>query len=93
METKFFEVCYPYYALIKASDEKEAYDKYVKFVAEDMEGNVLDSIKEVSKDYALAYYSMCVYKEYEENDEVDIQHLLNDFYNNEYVLLVSTELL
>ena len=55
MTMKFFEVNYPYYALIKAKDEDEALDMYVAFVADD-DGTLREEIKEVDRDYALIMY-------------------------------------
>lgn len=54
---RFFEVHNPYYALLKASSEKEATQIYVDSVA-DFEDEVESfEIKEVSRDYALVRFS------------------------------------
>lgn len=45
---KYFEFSEPYYALIKANDEKTALKKYDDLIAD--KNNV--SVQEVSKDYA-----------------------------------------
>lgn len=57
MDFKYYEVHSPYYALIKARDEDEAYQVYVNTVADDEDDELMDEIKEVSANYAIAYFS------------------------------------
>lgn len=54
---KFFEIHYPYYALIKAENEEKAIEEYTKYIADD-DGTLKDEIKEVDRDYALALFSI-----------------------------------
>ena len=48
---KYFEVNYPYYALIKAETIEEAMDIYTECVCDDEDGNLKGNIKEVSPQY------------------------------------------
>lgn len=81
---KFYEVHYPYYALLKANDKKEAIQLYIKDVADD-DGSLYEEIKEVERDYALAIYSRA---KTEDGEEVLISEILNDFQSNEPMILL-----
>ncbi|WP_080481701.1 hypothetical protein [Bacillus subtilis] len=52
---KFFEVCDPYYALIKGNTKENAMKIYIEGVADD-EGNLSKEMQEVSLDHAVKAY-------------------------------------
>jgi hypothetical protein len=87
---KFFEVHYPYYALIKAKSVDEAINLYVEGVADD-DGTLKDEIKEVDRDYALVRFSQ---GKTEDKKEVPIAKILTDFQSDESkILLIDGALL
>jgi hypothetical protein len=53
---KFYEIHYPYYALLKAESKEEALKLYVEAVCDD-DGTLSQELKEVERDYALVMYS------------------------------------
>jgi hypothetical protein len=85
---KFFEIHYPYYALIKAKSINEAINLYVEFVADD--DALEDEIKEVDRDYALAKYSRGTS---EDGKDIPLKEVLEDFGNDDsMVLLIDSAL-
>ncbi|MCY8056494.1 hypothetical protein [Bacillus inaquosorum] len=52
---KFFEVCDPYYALIKGYTKEDAMKIYIKEVADD-EGDLSKEMQEVSLEHAVKAY-------------------------------------
>lgn len=54
---RYFEIHDPYYAMLKATDQDEAINKYTEFVADDEEDTLKDEIREVSRDIALIMFS------------------------------------
>ena len=54
---KFYIVDEPYFALIKADDKSEAVELYEKYVADDEDGSLVDSLEEISRDKALVLMS------------------------------------
>jgi hypothetical protein len=85
---KFYEVYYPYYALIKAKDKEEAMKIYTKFVADD-DGTLHEELNEVERDYALTSYCKATFKV----EDVSIRDVLESFQNNESrVLLIDGSL-
>jgi hypothetical protein len=83
---KFFEIHDPYYALIKAPNEAEAIQEYVKSVADDDELNPLkDEIGEVDRDYAVASYSRA---KSEDNEDVPLSEILEDIRNERTMILI-----
>lgn len=83
---KFFEVHDPYYALIKAPNEAEAIQEYVKSVADDEDSQPLkNEIVEVDRDYAVARYSR---SKSEDGEEVPLGEILEDIKNDETMTLL-----
>lgn len=88
---KFFEIHYPYYALLKAESKEEALKLYVEAVCDD-DGSLKEELKEVERDYALATYGR--FSKTEDGKYIPISHVLEDFKNNEQmVLLIDSTLL
>jgi hypothetical protein len=81
---KFYEVHYPYYALLKANDKEEAMQLYTECVADD-DGSLHEEIKEVERDYALIKFSR---GKTEDRKEVPVLEILNDFQSNESMVLL-----
>lgn len=59
---KYFYVSSPYFALIKANTETEAINKYTEEVADNLNNEVNENIKEVSRDHALINFAYCAAK-------------------------------
>jgi hypothetical protein len=78
---KFFEVQSPYYALVKAEDEKKAIEAYRKYAPEAQE----IEIKEVERDYALVVYSAEMSQDVE---KIPVHDILREFRNEYDGLLV-----
>ena len=72
---KFFEVHYPYYALIKARDKDEAVQLYVMYIADDEDGTLHEEMKEVERDYALVMHAKAMSLE---NNRISVGYILND---------------
>ncbi|MER1249777.1 hypothetical protein NQS42_18305 [Bacillus sp. C10(2022)] len=72
---KYFEIHEPYYALLAAEDKKKAAEVYVEVAADD-DGTLKDSIKEVSRQYALG----CIGNEALKNKpELSVSEIVRDF--------------
>ncbi|KND05475.1 MULTISPECIES: hypothetical protein [Bacillus subtilis group] len=72
---KYFEIQEPYYALIAVEDDKKVAEVYVKTAADD-DGTLKESIKEVSREYALG----CVVESVSKTDpEMSVSEFVNDF--------------
>ena len=82
---KFFEVTEPYYALIKAKTKEIAKDEYVKVVAEDEDGNLVNNLKEVDRDYAVAVYSRTLS---EDGKEIPINEILENIKDDVNMVLI-----
>lgn len=81
---KFYEVHYPYYALLKANDKEEDIQLYTECVADD-DGSLHEEIKGVKRDYALVKFSR---GKTEDRKEVPVLEVLNDFQSNESMVLL-----
>lgn len=81
---KFFEVHYPYYALLKANDKEEAMQLYTECVADD-DGTLHEEIEEVERDYALVKFSR---GRSEDKKEIPIIEVLSNFQSNEPMVLL-----
>jgi hypothetical protein len=81
---KFYEVHYPYYALLKANDKKEAIQLYIKDVADD--GSLYEEIKEVDRDYALALYGR--FSKDENGKFIPISNVIEDIKNDKSMTLL-----
>lgn len=81
---KFYEVHFPYYALLKANDKEEAMQLYTECVADD-DGSLYEEIKEVERGYALIKFSR---GKTEDRKEVPVLEVLNDFQSNESMVLL-----
>jgi hypothetical protein len=81
---KFFEVNNPYYALIKAKALESAIHEYVVVVSDD-DGTLIDEIKEVPSDYAIAKYSRTLS---EDGNEVPLSEILSDIRSDETLVLI-----
>lgn len=81
----FYEVEEPYYALIKAENKAVAMKEYVEVIAEDEEGNLLENMKEVQADYAIAKYSRAYS---EDGKQVPIHEVLHDLRNDKSFVLI-----
>ncbi|QSB48788.1 hypothetical protein [Parageobacillus toebii] len=87
---KFYEVHYPYYALLKAETKEEALKLYIDAVCDD-DGSLSQELKEVERDYALAMYSRA---KTEDGKDIPIPVILEDFQDDESkVLLIDSTLL
>lgn len=78
---RFFEVQEPYYALLKAESEDVAVEKYAEQVGDWENGE----LKEVSRDYALAFTSRALS---ENRKPVPLKEVLHDFNNEDVVILL-----
>lgn len=89
---KYFEASYPYYALIAAGNMVEAVELYTSEVAEAEEvQEIEESIKEVSRDYALVKYSR---GPGENGVMVSIKETIEDFNSDKIsVLLIDGSLI
>lgn len=81
---KFYEVHYPYYALLKANDKEEAMQLYTECVADD-DGLLHEEIKEVERDYALVKFSR---GRLEDKKEIPIIEVLSNFRSSEPMVLL-----
>lgn len=81
---KFYEVHYPYYALLKANDKEEAMQLYTECVADD-DGTLHEEIEEVERDYALVKFSR---GRSEDKKEIPIIEVLSNFQSNEPMVLL-----
>ncbi|AJA41391.1 hypothetical protein AXJ14_gp072 [Geobacillus virus E3] len=82
---KFYEVHYPYYALLKANDKEEARQLYIKDVADD-DGSLYEEIKEVDRDYALALYGR--FSKDENGKFIPIPNVIEDVKNDKSMTLL-----
>lgn len=88
-EIGYFEFRYPYYALIRAKNKKEAIKIYRTEIAEDEKN---EEVKEVAKEYALGKFAVAIYKE--DKEEYTLVELIEDFSEAiNYVLLIDGELI
>lgn len=82
---KFYEIIEPYWALIKAPNEDEAIEEYVRVVADDDVNQPLsEEIKEVDRDYAVARFSRVLT---EDGGEVPLDELLASIRSEETSVL------
>ncbi len=82
---KFFEVCDPYYALIKANIKGNAMKLYTETVADD-NGNLSDEIKEVGMLYAAVKHSRTLT---EDQELSPISDVLEELQSNEETILIT----
>lgn len=82
---KFYEVHYPYYALLKAKTPGEAIKLYVSGVCED-DGSLGEEIKEVDRDYALALYAR--FSKAEDGKHIPISQAIENFQSDEPMVLL-----
>ncbi|EME72225.1 hypothetical protein CHCC15325_3035 [Bacillus licheniformis] len=87
---KFFEVCDPYYALIKANTKERALKLYTEAVADD-DGHLSDAIKEVGMLYAAVKHSRTVTEDQELSPISDVLEELQS--DEERVLIMDGSLL
>ena len=87
---KFFEVCDPYYALIKANTKERALKLYTEAVADD-DGHLSDEIKEVGMLYAAVKHSRTVTEDQELSPISDVLEELQS--DEERVLIIDGSLL
>jgi len=86
IQMKYFEIKYPYYALIKAKNKEEAIKNYTETIADDLEGNLIDEINELDKDAALGkYIARC-------DSDTSIKQALEEF-DIEDILLIDADLI
>lgn len=83
---KFFAVNEPYYALIKAKDKEDAMNEYIKTIAEEEKEILRNTMKEVSRDYAL----VCFSKVQTEDNPTKLLELFN---NEDFPILIIDEAL
>ncbi|MEC2105026.1 hypothetical protein [Bacillus licheniformis] len=76
---KYYEIHEPYYALLAAEEEKKALEVYVEVVADD-DGTLKDSIKEVSRQYALGCVGDLALKN---KPELSVDKFVRDFNKRE----------
>lgn len=76
---KYFEVIDPYYGLIKANDEIEAQSLYNKIISDE------GTVKEINRDYALAYFSRSTG---ENGEAITVNEILKDFNSDESLVLL-----
>lgn len=88
---KFYEVHDPYYALIMATNEEEALEIYASNVAEDDDGELLDEIEEVSRDYAVIRFSRAKSEDGKEIDQMELLAILTS--EDAQVLVIDGTLL
>ncbi|WP_026579180.1 hypothetical protein [Bacillus sp. SB47] len=81
---KYYEIHEPYYALLAAEDEKKALEVYVEVAADD-DGALKDSIKEVSRQYALGCVGDFTFKN---RLELSVSKLVRDFNKRENEWLI-----
>ena len=86
MESKYFEITEPYYALIRAKDKGEAIEIYIEQVADDEEKELNKNIKEIDGDIALGKLVKCLER------ELAVSEALNRF-KNEDILLIDSNLI
>lgn len=87
---KYFEVSYPYYALIKAESLDDAKSEYIRSVADD-DGNLVYNIVEVDSYYAVLKYGRGLS---EDRKEIPIKALLEELSNPDIsTLLIDGALL
>ncbi|MGN7945783.1 hypothetical protein ACTJJD_12505 [Bacillus sp. 22446] len=84
-EMKFYETHEPYYALIKARNTKNATEIYNDTVADDVEGELAENIKEVTGLYAAIRYSRTVG---EDGKTIPFEEVLQDLTNEEEMTLL-----
>ncbi|KMK69718.1 hypothetical protein ACJ64_15460 [Bacillus safensis] len=84
-EMKFYETHEPYYALIKARNIKNATEIYNDTVADDVEGELAENIKEVTGLYAAIRYSRTVG---EDGKTIPFEEVLQDLTNEEEMMLL-----
>lgn len=82
---KFYEVHYPYYALLKANDKEEAMQLYTECVADD-NGSLHEEIEEVERDYALAIYGR--FSKTENGEFIPISEVIKDIKNDKSMVLL-----
>ena len=84
-EMKFYETHEPYYALIKARNIKNATEIYNDTVADDVEGELAENIKEVTGIYAAIKYSRV---NGEDGKPTPVKEDLDDLTNEEEMVLI-----
>jgi hypothetical protein len=82
---KFFKVNEPYYALIKANDKEAAIKLYEANVAENIDGEVNEDIRETSANKALVIFSRATS---EDGKIIPINEILTDFESEEEMILL-----
>ncbi|MFK7678629.1 hypothetical protein ACI3ER_11365 [Bacillus sp. Wb] len=82
---KFYEFSNPYFALIKAENKSEAVFEYEESVGYLDGEEKLKSIKEVDRDYALAFFSRVLS---EDGNVIPVSEIVSDFQKDERMLLV-----
>ncbi|MUG68658.1 hypothetical protein GNP94_22055 [Paenibacillus campinasensis] len=85
-EMKYFVVDEPYYAVLKARNEAEAFSMYDQLIAGDDLG-FKGGLREVSRDYALIQFARSVT---EDGKTVPVKEVLADFSDAEPSILVVT---
>lgn len=91
-DERFFEFTSPFYAMIRAKDEKEAIAVYHKEVLHEYEDTIACPIKEIPIEKALYKFVCCTVAD-EDYYDYTLLELKNDFVNpHKKVLLVSGEL-
>lgn len=83
---KYYEIHYPYYALIKAEDENEAVSEYIKYVSgeEDEKDEITEELEEIDRDTALMKFSMAI----GEDGELPITEKKRCFNDKDYTILL-----
>jgi len=82
---KFFKVNEPYYALIKANDKEAAIKLYEANVAENIDGEVNEDVREISANKALVIFSRATS---EDGKIIPINEILTDFESEEEMILL-----
>lgn len=87
----FYEVKEPYYALIMAKNEEEAYHLYVNTVADDYDNNLQEEIKLLDREVGIIKYSRGLS---EDKELIDIKEIIDNVKGFESkVLLIDGSLL
>lgn len=79
---RYYEIKYPYYALIPAKTKEEAIEKYIKEIAEDDDNCLNDEMKEVSQLYAFIKFADAFKNEFK-----TIGKTLDEFYKAHILLI------
>lgn len=79
---RYYEIKYPYYALIPAKTKEEAMEKYINEIAEDDDNCLNDEMKEVSQLYAFIKFADAFKNEFK-----TIGKTLDEFYKAHILLI------